>query len=79
MYPHIRIIQKIRDELLSFKRRTGTEGACTCSECYVEAVVPHWWREEAATMPDWFCRTCRGLGIQCTYDLIHQVFRMHLQ
>lgn len=63
MYEHIQLIRVALDALLASR----VNDCIALDGDRVLEVVPHYWREEAPTIHEWFCRTCRGLGLNAVY------------
>lgn len=67
-------ISRHMDLLVEINRMLRGGGQFRLSQFAVEDVAPHYWREEADSLEEWFIRTCRGLGIHATYDLVKNDF-----
>ena len=65
--PHLMYIFKLKQLL-------GEGQAIPLDRQDINDIIPHYWREEASSVEEWFIRTCRGLGLHATLDFTHNRF-----
>lgn len=66
------------DSIAKQLRRAEARSCYRIDALAVADLAPHYWREEAASIEEWFIRTCRGLGLHATYNAERRGFVLEL-
>lgn len=65
--------------ILMMRAQLSRGSAARIDEWVVADMTPYYWREEASSIPEWFIRTCRGLGLTANHRIEDGSFTVTLQ